>query len=337
MRFYWLLITLIMFNVILFLGDLALGSVDIPLSYFWGSNPAEAQPQWEAIVWQLRLPRAITAVLAGAALAVSGLLMQTIFRNPMAGPYVLGVSAGASLGVALLMLGSPFVAGLLHAAWAGQLSTMLAAWAGTLAVLMLILAVSLRIRSAVTILIIGMMFGSGVSALVNLLQYFGSEAAVKSYVVWTMGSLGKLALHELPLVAFIVAGGLFVALFLSKPLNLMLLGEHYASTLGVPVLGVRMGVFVLTSLLTGTITAFCGPISFIGIAVPHIARLVFRESRHQRLTPAVILTGSAIMLISDMASKLPGSANSLPINTVTSLIGVPVIIWVIVKRKNWNV
>lgn len=278
------------------------------------------------IVMDFRLPKAVTAVLAGAALGASGVMMQTVFRNPLAGPYVLGVSSGASLGVALLVLGGVAV---------GGLGTVAAAWVGAGAVFLLVAFAARRIRDIMAVLVIGMMLGSVAGAAVEVLQYFGGEREVKSFVVWTMGSLGGVTAGQLAILAPVVSVALAGALGLAKGLDGMMLGESYARSMGVRVERVRGAVFLCTTLLAGTVTAFCGPIGFLGLAVPHIARMILRTARHRVLVPAAMLTGAVVMVACDVLSVSVASG-PLPINTITALVGIPVVILVVVKnRKLW--
>lgn len=311
--------------------DLVLGSVRIPMrdvlqSLLGHTDNALAQ----SIVSNYRLPKAITAILAGAALSVSGLLMQTIFRNPLAGPYVLGISSGASLGVALVVLGSSAL-GL--GFWIGQLGVVLAAMMGAMLVLLLILAVSMRIRDIMTILILGMMFGSAASAITSILQFFSDESSLKSYVLWTMGSVSGVSGDRLTLFAIIIAVGTVLALLLARPLNVLNLGENYAKTLGYNVISIRFLAFLSTSLLAGAAAAFCGPIGFIGLAVPHIVKISLRTSNHTALLPATLITGGNMLLLCDLLAQLPGSDLVFPINSMAALMGIPVVIYVIFKNK----
>lgn len=281
------------------------------------------------IVLDIRLMKAIVAILAGAALTVSGLQMQTLFRNPLAGPYVLGVSSGASLGVALFILGAP----LLGVASSSTLSTLGiagAAWVGAAAVLAMVAVVSRRIKDIMVILILGMMVGSAVSAIVQILQYLSHEEALKSFVVWTMGSLGDVTSQQLWLVMPAVIIGLIISVAVIKPLNLLLLGEAYARTMGLNILRTRSLILLSTTLLAGTITAFCGPIGFIGLAIPHLARILFTDADHRILMPAAALVGAVTLLLCDIVSKLL----TLPINTITALLGIPIVVWVVIRNKN---
>ena len=316
--------------VVLFALDLAVGSVSIPLREVWASlTGGEVAASTAKIVRSIRLVKAVVALLAGAALAVSGLQMQTLFRNPLAGPYVLGISSGASFGVALLLLGAPLL-GLGGSSLIASFGMAGAAWVGAAVILTMVAILSRRIKDIMVILILGMMCSSGIDAVVQILQYLSSEGALKSFVIWTMGSLGDVTTPQLALLAVAVVIGLVLAVAVIKPLNLLLLGEQYARTMGLNIRRTRRMVFLSTTLLAGTVTAFCGPVGFIGLAVPHLARMLFREADHRILIPASALTGSAVLLVCDLISKL----FTLPINTVTALMGIPIVIWVVIRNKN---
>ncbi len=323
--------------VLFFVADLLLGSVVIPVKEVLGAffPSSDMSDTYRSIVLDFRLPKALTAVLTGAALSLSGLQMQTVFRNPLAGPYVLGISAGASLGVALFVMGfsSVLVSGVFSIAGAGSLA--LVAWAGSFLVMLLVLFVSSRVNDIMTLLILGILFSSAVSAVVSILQYFSSESMLKAFVIWTMGSLGSVTGSQLKVLTPAIGVGILLAFLKIKDLNAFLMGEEYARSLGVSIKSSRIVIFLSTSLLAGTITAFCGPIGFIGIAVPHICRVMFKTANHLILVPAVILTGSIVMLFSDLVSQLPGLSSTLPINSVTALIGIPIIIWMIVKNRKF--
>jgi iron complex transport system permease protein len=314
----------------LFLADLRLGSGSIGISdmleHLTGRKALSDQEL--LIVTRFRLPRIATALMAGAALPVCGLQMQTIFRNPLAGPYVLGISSGASFGAALVVLGAGATG--IVATW----SLALAAWIGAGTVMLLLLFVSYRIKDMMTILILGIMFSSGLAAIISIMQYFSQASALKSFVIWSMGSLGNVTGTQLSLMAWVILPLLVLTLTFSKVLNGLMLGEEYALTIGVRVRRARFLIFSTTSILAGTITAFCGPIGFIGIAVPHMARFLLNSSDHRILIPASMLTGMVVLVFSDIVSRLPGTEQLLPINAVTSLIGIPVVIWlVVVNRK----
>ncbi len=319
----------------LFLLDILIGSVKIPFGSFLGivfHSDNFHDFQLLTILKEFRIPRGITAILAGMALSVSGLQMQTIFRNPLAGPYVLGISSGASLGVAILVLGVwPAVSGVMpHVP--GNWAVLIAAALGAAAVLFLILLVSARVNDIMTILILGLLFGGAVSAIVNILQYFSDEYSLRTFVLWNMGSLSGVTRAQLNVLAPSILGGLLIALLTGKVLNALLLGETYAKTLGVNIPLSRFLIFLSTSVLAGGITAFCGPIGFIGIAVPHLARIILKTSNHHFLMPASMLLGAIVMLISDMICQVPGTDIVLPVNSVTALLGIPVVIWVLLKN-----
>lgn len=326
-----LLFTLLtLLTAALFIGDLAVGSVDIPLGKVWAAlSGGECDPALRTIILKIRLLKAVTALLAGAALAASGLEMQTLFRNPLAGPYVLGVSSGASLGVALFLLGAPLL-GIAGHSFVQSLGIIGAAWLGSALVLAVVMAVSHRIKDIMVILILGMMFSSGVGSVVEILQYLSDEAALKAFVIWTMGSLGDVTGSRLMLMLPVVTAGLVLAVAVIKPLNLLLLGENYARTMGLNVQRTRTQVFLSTVLLAGTVTAFCGPVGFIGLAVPHLARMIFTSADHRILMPASMLAGAALLLICDLLAK----TLALPINTITALMGIPVVIFVVIRNRN---
>ncbi len=323
--------------LLLLVADLLLGSVIVPLKQIFLSvfPSSETNKTFQTIILNFRLPKAITAILTGAALSVSGLQMQTVFRNPLAGPFVLGISAGASLGVALFVLGFSSVVALGTVTITGAWPLAIVAWIGSFLVMLLVLYVSARVNDIMTILILGILFTSAVSAIVSILQYFSSESMLKAFIIWTMGSLGSVTNAQLSVMAPAIILGILLAFFKMKDLNAFLLGENYARSLGVKIISSRIVIFLSTSLLAGTITAFCGPIGFIGIAVPHICRVIFKTSNHLVLVPAVILTGSIVMLFSDIVSQLPGMQTTLPINSVTAIIGIPVIMWMIIKNKKF--
>lgn len=314
----------------LFAADVAVGSVSIPLGEVWAAiTGAECNPATAKIVREIRLMKAVAALIAGSALAVSGLQMQTLFRNPLAGPYVLGVSSGASLGVALFILGAP-VLGFAGNAWLSSLGIAGAAWIGAAATLAAVAAVSTRIKDIMVILILGMMISSGVSAIVQILQYLSAEEALKSFIVWTMGSLGDVTSAQLALLLPAVAAGAALGIAAIKPLNMLLLGESYARSMGLDLRRARMTILLSTTLLAGSVTAFCGPIGFIGLAMPHVARTIFRNADHRTLMPATALTGAASLLLCDMTAKLL----ALPVNSITALLGIPIVVWVVVRNRN---
>ena len=328
--------TAILFTVLslltaaLFTADLLIGSVAVALRDIWAAlTGGSCDPAVRDIILKIRLLKAVTALFAGAALAASGLQMQTLFRNPLAGPYVLGISSGAGLGVALFLLGAPLLGVSAHS-FVQSLSIAGAAWLGAALVLLIVMAVSRRIKDIMVILILGMMFGSGVSSMVEILQYLSSEAALKSFVIWTMGSLGDVTGGNLALMLPVITAGLVLSVAVIKPLNLLLLGENYARTMGLNVQRTRTLLFLSTVLLAGTVTAFCGPVGFIGLAVPHLARMLFASADHRVLMPASMLSGAALLLVCDLISK----SLALPITTVTALMGIPVVIVVVVRNRN---
>lgn len=318
--------------VVLFVADILIGSVALPLGEVVDALFGGGDEVTRNIVLNFRLPKAVTALLVGASLSAVGLQMQTLFRNPMAGPYVLGVSSGATLGVALFLLGMPLLGISLGNSAVSSLGVVGAAWIGSALIMSVVLAVTARIKDIMVVLILGMMFGSAATAVVEILQYLSPEGALKSFVVWTMGSLGSVSREQLLIMAPVMIVGLVLSVSLIKPLNAMLLGENYASTMGINIRRTRLLISTITVMLAGTVTAFCGPIGFIGLAVPHIARMIFREADHRIMMPASMLLGSLIMLFCDIASQLPASDMTLPINTVTALIGIPVVVVVIVRN-----
>ena len=325
-----LFVILSLLLVILFVLDLLIGSVHIPLRDILGALfGGDVDASTRLIVLDIRLIKAIVAVLAGIALSVSGLQMQTLFRNPLAGPYVLGISSGASLGVAIFILGMPLL-GVATNSTLSSVGTAGAAWLGAALILAFVASVSTRIKDIMVILILGMMISSGVSAVVQILQYLSNEEALKSFVIWTMGSLGDVTSSQLMLLLPAVLIGLVVSVAVIKPLNLLLLGEQYARTMGLNVRRSRYLIFLSTTLLAGTVTAFCGPIGFVGLAIPHIVRMLFCNADHRVLLPGTALCGAVVLLGCDIISKWL----TLPINTITALLGIPIVIWVVIRNKS---
>ncbi|MBN1687060.1 MAG: iron ABC transporter permease [Spirochaetales bacterium] len=322
----------------LFLLELILGSVKIPiadvLKIFVGIEPAKAS--WQTIIAVFRLPRAITACLAGAGLAVCGLQMQTLFHNPLAGPSILGISSGASLGVALVVLGatttdaSRFLDGL---GIAGEAAMVIASGAGATAVLLVFLFASRRVKSVVTLLILGLLFGYATNAVVSILMHFSISERIQAYINWTFGSFSGTTWRQLSIFAPVGLATMFVVLLSNKALNGLLLGESYAQSMGLHIKRTRGLLIATTAILTGTITAFCGPVAFLGVAVPHLARGVLNTSNHRKLLPASALLGAVMALFADLVAHLPGTSIVLPLNAVTALIGAPVVGWVILKRR----
>lgn len=323
-----LFVLLALLCAVLFVVDVAVGSISIPFSDVVNVLLGKGSAEMRSIVLDIRLVRALTAILAGAALSVSGLQMQILFRNPLAGPYVLGVSSGASLGVALFLLGAPLL-GVAISPALQSIGTAGAAWIGSAVVLLLVVALSRRIKDIMVMLILGIMLSSGVGAVVEILQYFSNEASLKSYVVWTMGSLGDVTSGQLALLAPIVMVGLAMAVATIKPMNMLLAGERYAASMGLNISRTRTIVLTATTLLAGTVTAFCGPIGFVGIAVPHIARMLFRSADHRVLLPGTILAGVVMLLVGDIVAKY----FALPINTITALMGIPIVIYIVTRKR----
>jgi iron complex transport system permease protein len=336
-RSYLLIILLISMLLALFVIDLITGPVNIPLrnvfSILFGAD--QSHTVWRSILFEFRLPKAITALLAGSSLAISGLQMQTIFRNPLAGPDVLGISSGASLGVALVVLGFGSFFSFDSSAGLSSWLQIIAAWIGSGIVLLMVMLVSLRVRDIMTILILGILFGSATSALVNILQYFSHQSMLKAFVVWSMGSLGNLSGPQLNVLCISLLTGFLLSVYAIRSLNVMLLGENYARTMGVNIKRTRLLVFISTSILSGSITAFCGPLAFVGIVVPHLARMLFKTADHKILMPASFILGALLLLLADLISQFPGSESVLPINSVTAILGIPVVIWVIMVNRRF--
>ncbi len=332
-KYYIFFITLFLLIIALFVISLMYGSVNIPfkdvISSLFGDK--EVKKSWLFIIQEFRLPKGITAIVAGAALAVSGLLMQTLFRNPLAGPFVLGISNGASLGVALLVLsGGVFIGVHSESSW----GIVVMAIIGSSIVLFMVMVVSTRVKDNVSLLIIGIMIGSITGAIVSVLQFFSDAETIQAYLVWTFGSLAGVGWDQLQVLIPIVFVGLFLAFISQKELNTLLLGDNYAQGLGIRIKRIRTIVIIATCLLAGSVTAFAGPIAFLGLAVPHIARSVLKTSDHKILIPATILIGAVLLLACDITAQLPGNRNTLPLNAVTAIIGAPVVIWVVIKSKN---
>jgi len=328
-------VLLIALLVLVFLLNLSMGSVSIPLQDIWASltGGEVSKSSWDYIVTHYRLPKAITAILAGGGLAVSGLLMQTLFRNPLAGPFVLGLSSGASLGVALLILGASFFGGMLGGYLTSSWSLVIASAVGSFLVLLAVLAVTLRVKDTMAILIIGLMFGSVTAAVVAVLSYFSSAEQLQQYIFWSFGSLGNQSWQGISVLFICCSLGLILAFLSCKSLNALLLGEHYAKSMGLRLRRTTLIIIVATSILAGSITAFAGPIAFVGLAVPHLVRQWFTTSNHFTLMPAVLLCGGCLMLICDTVAQIPFSEYTLPINAITSLLGAPVVIWLLVRKR----
>ena len=318
-----------------FLLNLSLGSVAIPLKDLFASltGSESVKSSWSFIVVDYRLPKALTAVFVGGGLAVAGLLMQTLFRNPLAGPFVLGLSSGASLGVAFLILGAGAFGGYFGSLLASKWSLVIASGLGSFFVLLAVLAVSVRVKDTMALLIIGLMFGSVTAAIVGVLSYFSNAEQLQQYVFWSFGSLGNMSWGSVMILGCCMILGLLLSVFVIKQLNALLLGENYAKSMGVQIKRTTFIIILATSILAGAITAFAGPIAFIGLAVPHITRQWITTSNHRVLIPAVLLFGSIIMLVCDIVAQIPFSEYTLPINAITSLIGAPVVIWLLVRKR----
>ncbi|MCF6350769.1 MAG: iron ABC transporter permease [Flavobacteriaceae bacterium] len=315
--------------------NISLGSVNIPfkdvvLGVLGDTNIKES---WLYIIQNYRLPKAFTAILVGSGLSISGLLMQTLFRNPLAGPFVLGISSGASLGVALLILGASLFGASFSALAFSNFGLAIAASSGAFLVMLAVMIVAQKVQNTMSILIIGLMFGSLTSAIISVLAYFSSAQELQQFLFWSFGSLGNLSWNELLLFFSIYLIGLILVIIIIKPLNTLLLGENYAKSLGVNLKRVKNITLITTAILTGVITAFSGPIAFVGLAVPHLAKLIFNTSNHKILLPASFIIGAIVMLISDSIAQLPNSEYTLPINAITSLFGAPIVIWLLVKNK----
>ena len=332
-RFSFLLMVLAL--LCSWLLNISSGSVTIPfadmLSTLFGESPEIAS--WEYIIWDYRVPKAFTSILVGAGLALSGLLMQTLFRNPLAGPFVLGISSGASLGAALLLMGTSILAGYISLSFLGDITLSIASSFGSFLVLLIVMIVAQRVKDTMALLIIGLMFGSITSAIVSVLAYFSSAEDLQRFNFWSFGSVGNLSINQLFLLGSIVAVGVLLSIVSIKSLNAFLLGENYARSLGVSLKKSRMTIIIATGLLAGGITAFAGPIAFVGLAVPHLTRQIFDTMEHKVLIPAVMLCGAILMLLCDTLAQLPNSASVLPINAITSLVGAPVVIWLLVRKR----
>ncbi|MCP4882805.1 MAG: iron ABC transporter permease [Flavobacteriales bacterium] len=321
--------------LILFVINVSLGSVDIPLKSVFSSllGYGESKESWDYIIINYRLPKAITAILVGSGLAISGLLMQTLFRNPLAGPYVLGISSGASLGVAMLILGSSIIGGSFQVLAQSQFLISLAASAGSFLVLFAVMLVSKQVKNTMSILIIGLMFSSLTSAIISVLAYFSSAENLQQFMFWGFGSLGNLTWTEVLIFTCLYLLASILILPVIKSLNSLLLGENYAKSIGINIRQTKNLILIATSLLTGVITAFAGPIAFIGLAAPHMTKLILNTSEHKQIIPAAALLGANIMLISDTVAQLPNSEYTLPINAITTMFGAPIVIWLLLRKK----
>lgn len=312
-----------------------MGSISISLSdtlhAIFGGKLEDTSLQY--IIWNYRMPKACTAILVGGGLALSGLLMQTLFRNPLAGPFVLGISSGASLGAALLIMGASLFSGFATLSLANDVALAIASSIGSFLVLLAVLIVAVKIKDTMALLIIGLMFGSITAAIVSVLSYFSNAEKLQRFIYWTFGSVGNLTWSQLALLLSFVCFGVLLSVLSIKSLNGYLLGENYAQSLGVNLKKSRYIIIIATGLLAGSITAFAGPIAFIGLAVPHLTRQIFDTTDHKILVPAVLIYGGIILLLCDIVAQLPGSVNVLPINAITSIIGAPVVIWLLLRKR----
>lgn len=327
---------LVLLLLVLFVINVSLGSVTITFSdtvdVIFGQNISN--PSLEYIIWNYRIPKAITAILAGSGLALCGLLMQTLFRNPLAGPFVLGISSGASLGAALWIMGLSIFSGIASFNFGNHLGLAIASSLGSFLVLLVVIGVAIKIKDTMSLLIIGLMFGSLTAAIVSVLSYFAKAEELQQYVFWTFGSLGDLSWNQIYILLLMVILGVLLGVCSIKSLNGYLIGENYAKSMGINLKKSRYTIILATGILAGSITAFAGPIAFIGLTVPHITRQLFNTTDHKIILPAVLINGAIILLLCDLVAQLPGSVHVLPINAITSLIGAPVVIWLIMRKRN---
>lgn len=335
-RYTLLFSSLLLLLLLSLLLNISLGQVAIPIKDIFKSLLGEnaSKDTWEYIIINFRLPKAIVAILVGIGLSISGLLMQTLFRNPLAGPYVLGLSSGSSLGVAFVILGAGMLPTFFSDFLMSSYGIILASCLGSFMVLIMVLIVSRRLRDTMTILIVGLMFSSFSSAIVGILTYFTSAEKLQKYTFWSMGSIGNVSWQNILILTIAVFIGLLLSVVSLKPLDALLLGENYARSMGLNISKTRYTIIIATSILAGSITAFAGPIAFIGLAVPHLSKLLFQTSNHKILFWSTLLIGAIIMLFCDMVSQLPGFDFTLPINAITSIIGAPIVIWLIVRKKS---
>ncbi|WP_289623344.1 iron ABC transporter permease [Gabonibacter massiliensis] len=337
-----LIFSIIVFIIVFLLLNLVLGSVSIPFTSVWNVlTGGEGEPvAWQNIVWKSRLPQALTALVAGAGLSISGLQMQTIFRNPLAGPSVLGISSGASLGVAFVVLLSGNLGGvaLSRLGFIGEVAMSVAAVIGALSVMALIVFASGKIKGSVTLLIIGVMIGYIANAIIGVLKFFSVEEDIKAYVIWGLGSFSRVSGNQMMLFVGIMAVIIPLSFLLIKSLNLLMLGDGYARNLGLNIKRARVEVITCAGVLTAIVTAYCGPIIFLGLAVPHLCRAIFQTSDHRMLMPASMLVGAALALACNLIARLPGFEGALPVNSVTALVGAPVVASVLFRKRkgDWN-
>jgi len=319
----------------LFVLNISLGSINIPVKEVYQSllHGSCIKESWNYIILNYRLPKAIVAILVGIGLSISGLLMQTLFRNPLAGPYVLGLSSGASLGVAMVLLGASLLPISISEFFLSPYGIIIASSLGSFIVLLSVLVIAKRLRDTMAILIVGLMFGSLTSAIVGSLTYFSSAEQLQKFTFWSLGNLGNLTWNSIGILTFCVVFGIALSIFSIKPLNALLLGENYSRSLGINYNKTKYMILFATSILAGSITAFVGPIAFIGLAVPHISKLVFQTSNHKILFWSTLLFGAIIMLICDSITQIPGTEIVLPINAITSILGAPIVIWLLVRKR----
>lgn len=316
--------------ILLAIGDLLIGSVPLKLDSLINYLLGEEIPKSDyLIIHHSRIPKTITAILCGTALSIAGLQMQTLFRNPLAGPYILGISSGAGLGVAILLMGSTF----LGIQYLGDWSLVLGAFAGAFGILILLFFLSLRVRDVMTLLILGIMIGAVATAIIGLLQFYSNDFQLKSFIIWSLGSLDAISYSKLRIMSSLILIASLISIFISKGLNALLLGEDFAKSIGVNVVQLRLLIILSTGILAGTVTAYCGPIGFIGIVVPHLARMLFKTTNHLWLIPFTLLLGSSLLLFSDILSHLLAGELALPINSITALIGIPIIIWILLTKR----
>lgn len=336
-KHYVLFLLLLVATVVLFWVNISLGSVSIPLKEVIKGLLTQkmSKETWEIILWNFRLPKAITAVLIGMGLSISGLLMQTLFRNPLAGPYVLGLSSGASLGVAFILLGSGLLPTFIASFFRSNYGLILASSLGSFLVLLAVLLVSQKLKDTMALLIVGLMFGSFTNAIVSVLSYFSTAEKLQKFTFWSMGSIANLSRNEIVLLAAFIGFGLLISFRVIKPLNALLLGEKYAQSIGINYTKTRFLILLSTSILAGSCTAFAGPIAFIGLAVPHMAKLIFQTSHHLILFWSTLLLGALVMLCCDTLAQVPGNDLTLPLNAITSALGAPIVIGLLVRKKRF--
>ena len=320
--------------LILIWSSISVGSLEIPIAETVGALFGHKDSMWSDIIWEFRMPKTLTCILAGMALASSGLMMQTLFRNPLAGPDVLGLSSGASLLVAFLILAGTWGTSFLSQISTNPWAIALAASIGSAFVFSLVIVAARKVKDNVSLLIIGLMIGAAASSMVMTLQFLSTADDLQAFVIWTMGSVGGTSWGEIKVLALIIIFGTGIALGSMKSLNALLLGENYAQSLGVKIQRSRLLIVLSTSLMSGAVTAFCGPIAFIGLAVPHLVRMILSTSNHKILLPAVMMGGASLILLCDILAQLAGRTQSLPLNAITSLIGAPVVIWVVIRSRN---